>query len=319
MLVRSEKRCSTGPAAARVSIMRLEYHGWRDCYLMTNGTVDAVIIPAIGRVMHFGIAGEDGVFWENRLLDGEPAVTQGSEWKNFGGEKTWPAPQDDWKKVTGRSWPPPPAFDSVPAEVKVNGQEITLIFPVEPSYGIQTVRHITMSASEMALTITTQFRKLSGGPVKVGIWTVAQLRDPQRVFVLLPERSRFPKGFQRLMGPAPKDSESAGRLLSLRRHPGRNAKIATDGTSLLWVGKDTVLRMEAGTQAAAAVYTNMDPLPYVELETEGPLTTLRAGDQIEQTNRYTLMRRAMATAEEEAHRAFGLECAVAQAATARAR
>jgi len=55
------------PAARRrgVSVERISYHGWSDCYLIANGSVEAVIVPAIGRVMQLRLAGEaDGAFWE---------------------------------------------------------------------------------------------------------------------------------------------------------------------------------------------------------------------------------------------------------------
>ena len=54
--------------------------------------------------------------------------------------------------------------------------------------------------------------------------------------------------------------------------------------------------------ASAEVYTNPDPKSYVELETLGPLVTLRAGERITQTNTYTLMRRMSADPAVDARR-----------------
>ena len=42
--------------------------------------------------------------------------------------------------------------------------------------------------------------------------------------------------------------------------------------------------------SSAEVYTNSDPLKYVELEMLGPLQTLKVGDSVSQTNTYTLSR-----------------------------
>src|SRR5436190_16050259 len=88
-------------AAARVTVTRTNYHGWLEAYLMSNGKVAAVIVPGIGRVMQFGFVGEEGVFWENRALDGQIvdghlAIWAAKDWVNFGGDKTWPAPEADW-------------------------------------------------------------------------------------------------------------------------------------------------------------------------------------------------------------------------------
>jgi len=59
-------------SASGVSISRVSWHGWSDCVLIQNGMVEAVVVPAIGRVIHFGLAGQkSGCFWQNRALDGQ--------------------------------------------------------------------------------------------------------------------------------------------------------------------------------------------------------------------------------------------------------
>jgi len=45
-------------------------------------------------------------------------------------------------------------------------------------------------------------------------------------------------------------------------------------------------------------------LPYVELETLGPLATLKLGDSIALTTTYTIMPRSTADPQAEARRAF---------------
>src|ERR1044071_7118728 len=69
----SEHRTSAGDLAFEPVgfLVRTNYHGWANSILLSNGRVEAVIVPAIGRVMQFRFAGEeDGPFWENRALDG---------------------------------------------------------------------------------------------------------------------------------------------------------------------------------------------------------------------------------------------------------
>jgi hypothetical protein len=52
------------------------------------------------------------------------------------------------------------------------------------------------------------------------------------------------------------------------------------------------------------IYTNPNPLQYVELETLGPLATLSAGDQVERTTVYRLMPRTTADPDAEALNIF---------------
>ena len=67
-------------AQAGVTITRTNYHGWPDSYVISNGKVAAVVVPAVGRVIQFGFIGEAGVFWENRQLDGRVADDQLMVW-----------------------------------------------------------------------------------------------------------------------------------------------------------------------------------------------------------------------------------------------
>lgn len=301
-----------------LTITRVNYHGWPGSFLMSNERVEAVIVPSIDRVTQFRWAGEEqGVFWVNHLLRGELPDPASNDWANFGGEKSWPAPQADWERVTGRAWPPPAAFDSEPMEARVGRDEITLVSKVDSRYGLQMVRRIRLEPASPRMAITTEYRKLSGNPITAGIWVIAQMRDPQRVFVLLPAKSQQAGAFEQLMGSPSKDLQIEGQLLSLKRDSQGCSKIGIDGSSLLWMDGDSVLRMDAanppGDDARGGgrteVYTNPDPLPYVELETVGPLTTLRAGDRLERTNTYTLMRRSTQDATAEARMTFGLPAA----------
>ncbi len=87
--------------SGRVTITNVVYNGWSNSYIINNGIVQAVVVPAIGRVMQFGFIGDEGVFWENRSLDGKFGNWE-QPWSNFGGDKAWPAPESDWSKFTRR-------------------------------------------------------------------------------------------------------------------------------------------------------------------------------------------------------------------------
>ena len=52
--------------------------------------------------------------------------------------------------------------------------------------------------------------------------------------------------------------------------------------------------------SSAEIYTNPDPLPYVELEMLSPLATMKRGAVIEWANTYTLLHRSLSTPEAEA-------------------
>jgi len=306
-------------AAAKVTITRTNYHGWPDAYVMSNGKVAAVIVAAIGRVMQFGFVGEEGVFWENRALDGgiadgHLAAWASKDWVNFGGDKAWPSPEADWSAFTSRKgWRPPPAFDGWSADVRLSDGSLTLVTPADPFYGIIAERHIRLHSSRPEMTITTAYTREKGEPASIGIWVITQLKEPVGLFAPVPKKSIFPEGFTLLGQDPPPSLKTTNGLIALVRNPKAAHKIGLDADSLLWVGEKHLLRIDSPRMrkgpypdkgSSTEIYTNPDPLPYIELETLGPLHQMKAGEKIDRVNTYTLSRRTRPTPGAEARVMF---------------
>jgi hypothetical protein len=298
-----------------LTISKIDYHGWKDSLAIRNGAVEVIVVPAIGRVMQFHFTGEDSVLWQDASLSGKPPMQDPKHWTNFGGDKSWPSPQANWPKMIGRGWPPPFSFDQAPTKAEVKGDVVELEFPVEPTYGIRERREIKLDKDEAVLRITTTYEKVSGEPVKVGIGVITQLADPQRAFMVLPEKSKFPKGYVHLQFSLPENLTVKDRLVSLTRDHHIESQIGTDASTLLWMNDKYVLRIDsprvegaeyADQGSSAVIYTGANPNTYVELETFGPLSTMKPGDSIQRTNTYTLSRRTQKDAEEEARKICGL-------------
>ena len=292
----------TATATAPVTAATAQLHrGWNDAIILRNPVVEAVVVPSVGRVMQFRFVGtEAGPFWENEKLAGQPIPPE--PWKaahgSFGGDKTWPAPQSAWK------WPPPVAFDAAAhtARVAPDGS-VTLSSPADPRSGLRASRHISLDPTEPVLCITTTYEKISGEPTPVAVWVIAQLRDPVAIFMPVPPGSLFPNGH----APTWKEPEGTlrreGDALRLTRSRTTSQKTGNDGTDLVWVSETQILRISiprvSGTPCthdgcSVEVYTNADPVPYVELETLGPLVTLRPGERTAATTTYRLASRTAA-------------------------
>jgi hypothetical protein len=302
-----------GPGAfSRVSVQKQNYRGWRDSLVMRNGKVEAVIVPAIGRVMQFGFAGEEGIFWENEPLFGETPDPSAREWINFGGDKTWPAPEGDWPRIMKRtSWKPPVAFDGTNWTARIEGSDVILVSPVDSDFGIRVERRVSLDADQPIMRITTAFEHASGDPQKVSVWVVTQLKEPDGVFVELPGKSTMTNGYVLLGKDQPPSLRVRHGLISMTRDAKAAYKIGSDGSALVWVGPRVAMRVDSSRVGGAEypdkgssveVYTNPNPLKYIELETLGPLHLMTRGDKIQRTNVYTLSRRSRNSAEAEARR-----------------
>jgi hypothetical protein len=296
-------------AEGAVHIEKAAYNAWPEAFTISNGKVETVVVPAVGRVMQFRFAGEkEGPFWENRALDGKGPDSQSVEWVNFGGDKTWPSPQNDWAKTTGRAWPPPRAFDSIPVDATQEGNVLVLRSKIDPNYGIRTERRITLSASEPEMKIETIYRKVEGAPIQTGIWIITQLRDPEKVFIPVPKQSLFPAGYNKQSDILPADLQFREGWVSCTRSPKDSTKIGCDGSDLIWGDKRWIIAIHAERERAgdfpdkgssAEVYTNPNPNKYVELEMLGPLHSLKQGDSLSRSQTYRLYHRNAGPLEEQ--------------------
>ncbi|MDB6036830.1 MAG: hypothetical protein JWM99_671 [Verrucomicrobiales bacterium] len=287
--------------AAAISWAHTNYHGWADAWVCGNGIVEAVVVPAIGRIMQFRFAeNQTGPFWENQNLNGKLPDPKSSDWGNFGGDKSWPSPQADWPKLTPRGWPPPVAFDSMPVAAKLDEGALILTSAIDPDYGVRTVRRVSLRSNESVMQIKTTYEKVSGSTIKCGIWIITQLKDPAEVFIPIPLTSPFKEGYIKQSDLLPARLNMKDHLLGLRRDTKNRTKIGTTADMLIWVGEKEGVKIESRRAAdseypdegsSAEVYTNPDENAYVELELLGPLRSLETGTKIEQTSTYTLYHR----------------------------
>jgi len=291
--------CTENPKATKVE--RIAYHGWKNALRLQNQRVEVVVVPEVGRVMSFRFRDGANVFWEDCSLDGGRGDWQAKEWINFGGDKTWPAPEAEWGHYTKRKdWRPPPAFDSLVVEARIDGNDVVLTSPVDPYYGVRTVRRIQLAGSATAMTITTTYERVSGEPSRIGVWVITQFNEPAAIYVPVRTNSVWTNGYY-VFGTQPwPQLEAKIDHLKITRDLKSPHKMGSDASRLLWVGeKDMCLvsspRVSDGEYpdrgASAEVYTNPDPKKYIELELLGTLSLMKPGDRITQQSTYALFKR----------------------------
>jgi hypothetical protein len=299
-------------------LYRTNYHGWADAIWMGNGHVEAIIVPAVGRVMQFRWAGaEDGPFWENPDLAGEPGEDPGgaeaAQWRNYGGDRVWPSPQLEWMSVMETNWPPPVGFDGSAVEAHIDGWVVTLVYPTDADFGIRATRRIELVPGAPAMEILTEYEKMDRKTMDLGVWVLTQLKEPLSLHARLPELSNFPQGFQPMSGRLPPSQvfEIRDRLLTLGRDPENSHRLGLEVGSVVWMDDTTVLKIESPRLpyrnypekgVSAIVSTQADPQGYVEIEMLGPVRQVRRGDVLRQRSTYTLMRRSELDAKLEAAR-----------------
>ncbi len=296
-------------APAPVTVTRISWHGWPQAVKLSNGVVEAVVVPQIGRVMAFEFTGhpETNPLYENPdWTPDKKHMPKPGEWANCGGDKVWPAPQSDWPRFIGRDFPPDRAFDGLPETVRLLPDGLRLVSPTSSEFGLHIERTLTLRPGQPRLYLTqTLVRTLPGAAPDrpLAVWAITQISG-DGVFVLpLPAppaapHAPFPLGYQSLSSPpvAPPFWRVAvvrgRRVLLGRRDPVSSHKVAAkarDGwlvhisdTGIVFTEHSSVAPggLYPDADSPGEVYSNPGASAYLEMEILGPLSPLRPGHSL---------------------------------------
>ena len=290
-------QCINGECEA--AIVKTTYQN-RPAYKLSNGAVDAIIVPEIGRVMSFGKVGGPNLLW-----NAEPSTIAKTGWKNYGGDKTWLSPQSNWKLFHGAdNWPPETVLDGEPLQADVlTGGKLRLTTGLSKT-GIRIIR--TMYFDDNGEFVIEQTaRKESGAPLKAGLWSITQVVPGQATFFAVNPDTPYKDGFYRF-------DNARGQNVELVKPNLARVEAAANGQSGKW-GFDSPIAALASVRDGVALvqkaarpdgqypdgadgagfpvetYVNADPNTfYQELEILGPLQLYSVGTSYTHTVRWSL-------------------------------
>lgn len=199
------------------------FRGWNACYL-ENAYVRLVAVPDIGgRIMAYDLGPYPFLFVDpnlaGKLFTSEENQGDGSlaAWKNYGGDKTWPAPQG-WENDQQWHGPPDPVLDTGRYTLNKLAVEdghaiIVMTSPPDPRTGVQITRRITLAPDSSRVKLDLTFTNITDHQIRWSIWDVVQFRaecvgdhgrlthDPNCV-VTVPVNpdSAFERGFNVMFG-----------------------------------------------------------------------------------------------------------------------
>jgi hypothetical protein len=156
-----------------------------DVVWLDNGALRLGVVPALGGRLLSAMRERTELLWRNRALLDErlhpvaghrprPASGAMANWVNYGGDKTWPAPQG-WSSPEEWAGPPDPVLDSGAYSVDIDAGRVTLVSGHDPRTGLRLRRELRLPAGaasyELSLTATNESRSV----VRWALWNVAQL------------------------------------------------------------------------------------------------------------------------------------------------
>lgn len=187
-----------GPDGCFAAISETKYQGW-DAWRLCDGKTEAIVVPAIGRVMSFKTETGKNWLWNATFAKGKTPDYGG--WINWGGDKTWLSPQSDWKKMgSEKGWPPPKEWEQTAFQAEVlTGGKLKIWGPISPITGLRISR-VFYHNDKGEFVIEQTVQQLKGAPLEAGIWSVTQIDGAKLDAVFLPisEKSDYEFGFLQL-------------------------------------------------------------------------------------------------------------------------
>ena len=173
-----------------------------DSIVLSNDMLRAEIVPAwAGRLMSFGRPSGTNALWTWPEAARFTVDENGNPvWRNVGGEKTWVGSQGTgWRAFTGKVWPPPAWFDSMPMDVVESGPTGAVLRTGVHRAGDWAVR-LERSFALCGDRLLVRQRLLPESVGALGpealpdddrrLWSVVQIPRPDRVLIHLAGEGR---------------------------------------------------------------------------------------------------------------------------------
>lgn len=272
-----------------------------DALVLRNSKAFVAVSPTLGRIVAFGPAGGPNLLWVGEQQD----VAEG--WKNYGGDKVWPSPQDDWPQTHGRAWPPTPGIDGPPWTLVASSPDTLVIeSPVSPTLGIQVRREIQLFHNRAFLQVRTTLTRVAESDARVHVWPITQIVMPEYCLIEVLEKQSDDETFWmpgRLpatvmaISPLPSHFLPKDRIYRYDMPKTGSHKIASYGSFIAAVYPKWVLAQYVQPHDPQADYADSSNVQlfsnerYVELEVTSAAKKLQVGESLELTVDWLIFKR----------------------------
>ena len=251
-----------------------------------------------GKILSFKL-GEQEVIAQNPAAAPQPEQAEGQPPRrrffnpNSFGSTFWTSPQAEW------NWPPVPEYDSLPYEAEITDGPVKVADVVIPAlvlkgqvskYGYRVCKCITVDPSDLAFVITYSIVNESGEARKVAPWEITRVPNGGCL-----EFDAKPEG----VTPADlmKVSFEEGLAVLEIDVANENRKINVDGkgwlnfrdNGLVLTKRFPDIAQEEAAPGEAEIQVYIDARKsFVEIEAQGPYTSLEPGEKLDWTVRWYL-------------------------------
>ncbi|MCE2466695.1 MAG: hypothetical protein J4G06_01630 [Caldilineaceae bacterium] len=280
------------------AITRIDYMGWSQVQRIATEHLEAVVVHEIGpRIVSVSLPGRHNMFGQ---LSHEMGQTGGDEFRLYGGQRLWSAPEEN---SVFTYFP-----DNGPAEVS-QPDDGTLAFtaPVEPGNGVQKELVLTPSADQASIQVLHRITNRGTEPIRLAPWAVSVMNLHGTAIVPLPpfgSHDDFLAPVSNLVLWAYTDLTDprwtvGSKYVLLRQDAGAGTpqklglRVAQGWSAYVL---DEVLFVKTFADQAEAEYPDLNSnveiytdARFLEVETLGPLASLAPGESATQTETWHLV------------------------------
>jgi hypothetical protein len=289
--------CVATTMRASVSVEKVEYKGWTNCYRISNGEVELIVTGDVGpRIIRYGFVGGQNLFKEFPEQLGKSGE---AAFQLRGGDRVWKAPEDPIA-----SWQP----DNVPVTVEITPTGVIAREPVEPQTQLQKEIEVSLAPSGSTVIVSHRIANHSLFPLEFAPWALTMMAPGGRVISGFPPRGHHPQNLEATnplvmwayTNLADPRWGFTRKYLSLRQDPANSdaQKLGMFNTNT-WAayvlnGEVFVKRTTADPAktypdfgCSFETFTNNE---FLEVETLGPLTKVAPGSSVELVEHWGLFR-----------------------------
>lgn len=189
---------------AQVKTELINYKGWANSVQLCNNEIKLVVVPQIGRIMHYSYLNEENLLYENPQFQGKVfsaenpyKVDQKPGHASFGGDRIWPTVQDSFEVLNGNRGLSDPWIDGSEWEYELVENGVQITSRVSDYIGTKVVRTIRLNPTGTTVNIQQKMEKVKWGkqrrlePIPLTIWNLSKIKTPDFNLISLRENSVF--------------------------------------------------------------------------------------------------------------------------------
>jgi hypothetical protein len=291
-----------------IQIRAINYRGWKNAVEISNSEIKLIVVPEIGRIMHYSFINEENIFYENENIEGISFIS-GEYYKennhiaapNLGGNRVLPCSEEYFHFISGSRHVSDPFINASAYNFSLLENGIVLQSLVSGLLGIQIKRTITISTNGTTVQLAQELIKIKPAKSEVleniplTIWSLSKIKNPNISYLPINKNSVFSEGYLIPFWPDAKNNADINiskndSLIELKSTENLPQKVGSDSKKWIASYLNNSLFIESFNFEEAKKKTYPDCGTSVtifgndlfsELECLSPERTLKIGENIE--------------------------------------